>query len=90
MRRSATPQDAETIALNALGFLVDSTEALDRFMHQSGVDATTIRARTQERDFLAAVLDFLMANEALLMDFCETTRTEPKVVQRAIYELSGP
>jgi hypothetical protein len=89
MPRPLTPQDAEAIALNALGFLVDSTEVLDRFMHQSGVDATTIRARAQERDFLAAVLDFLMADETLLMDFCEATRTEPKVVQRAIYELSG-
>jgi hypothetical protein len=89
MRRPVTPENAETIALNALGFLVDSPQFLDRFMHQSGVDLTTIRARATERDFLAAVLDFLMSDEELLLSFCEATRTEPKVVQWANYELGG-
>ena len=87
MRGRLTPEAAETTALNALGFLVDSPEALATFMAQSGVDLTTIRARAADSDFLLAVLDFLMANEALLVDFCETRRIDPKTVQMAAHIL---
>ena len=89
MRRTANARNAETIALNALSFLVESSDALETFMRQSGVDPTTIRARAAERDFLTAVLDFLMADEALLVRFCEATRTEPGAIRQAHYALGG-
>jgi 16S rRNA G527 N7-methylase RsmG len=89
MRGRTNPAEAETIALNALGFLVDSPEDLEKFMRQSGVDLATIRASAADRDFLTAVLDFLMADEALLVRFCESTQTEPKKVQRATHEFGG-
>lgn len=89
MRRALNPKNAETLALNALSFLAESPDALELFMHQSGVDPTTIRLRAAERDFLAAVLDFLMADEALLVRFCESTRTPPASVRQANYELGG-
>ena len=89
MRGRLNPENAETIALNALGYLVDSPQALDRFMQHSGVDLTTIRARAGERDLLVAVLDFLMADEELLVEFCESTRTEPRAVQMAGHILGG-
>jgi len=85
MRRAPNRENAETIALNALSFLAESQEALESFMHQSGVDPATIRLRAAERDFLAAVLDF----EVLLVRFCDSTQTEPKVVRQANYELGG-
>jgi hypothetical protein len=90
MRRALNPKNAETLALNALSFLAESPDSLDSFMRQSGVDPTTIRLRATERDFLAAVLDFLMADEALLVRFCESTRTAPTSVRWANYELGGP
>lgn len=89
MRGRLSPEDAETTALNALGFLADSPRALETFMAQSGVDVTTLRARAAESDFLVAVLDFLMANEELLVDFCETRRIDPKAVQMAVHILGG-
>jgi hypothetical protein len=89
MRGRNTQENAETMALNVLGFLADSPENLDRFMAQSGIDLPTIRRRAGDRDFLTAVLDFLMANEALLVDFCETTETDPKAVQMACHVLGG-
>jgi len=82
-------QSAETMALNALGFLADSPDKLERLMAQSGVDLATVRERAGERDFLAAVLDFLMANEDLLVDFCHTTGTAPKAVHLACHKLGG-
>ena len=89
MHRRTTPAESETIALNALGFLADSPNGLERLMEQSGLDSTTIRERVADRHFLGAVLDFLMANEALLTDFCQSTQTEPQAVQMANRLLSG-
>ena len=89
MRGHFRPEDAETTALNALGFLADSPRALEAFMAQSGVDITAIKARAADSDFLMAVLDFLMANEELLVDFCETRRIDPKAVQMALHTLGG-
>jgi hypothetical protein len=89
MHGRLTPENAATIALNALGFLANSPQALDGFMQQSGVDLTTIRATAAERDLLVAVLDFVMANEELLVDFCESSRTEPRAVQMASHVLGA-
>jgi hypothetical protein len=89
MRGRTTPEVAETIALNALGYLAESPESLERLMNQSGLDSTTIRQRAAERDFLAAVLDFLMANEELLIDFCRDRQIDHQSVQMACHVLGG-
>jgi hypothetical protein len=83
MRSRTTPEQAETLAVNALGYLARSSKGLERLMDLSGLDAAAIRQRAGERDFLVAVLDFLMANEELLVDFCHDTQTEPRAVQIA-------
>jgi hypothetical protein len=89
MRGRTTLDEAETIALNALGFLADSPKGLELLMDQSGLDLATIRQRAADRDFQAAVLDFLLANEALLANFCQSTQTEPQAVHMANHLLRG-
>jgi hypothetical protein len=89
MHPLSNSEDAETIALNVLGFLAESPQAMERLTIQSGLDLTTIRKRAADRDFLAAVVDFLMTNEELLVDFCESRRIDPKSVQRAAHRLGG-
>jgi hypothetical protein len=89
MHPRTNPQDAETLALNVLGFLAESPEAMERLVIQSGLDLTTIRKRAADRDFLAAVVDFLMTNEELLVDFCETRRIDARSVHMAAHQLGG-
>jgi hypothetical protein len=89
MRPLQTPLDAEATALNILGFLAESPPALERLMIQSGLDLTTIRKRAAERDFLAAVVDFLMTDEELLMDFCDSRRIDPTTIKLAARQLGG-
>jgi hypothetical protein len=89
MQRRTTLEDAETIALNALTFLADSPDRMELFVQQSGLDLATIRKRAADREFLAAVTDFLMANEALLVDFCQSTQTQPQAVRMANHLLSN-
>jgi len=80
---------AETLALNALGFLVNSSEDLDRFMALSGVEPAMLRVRAADPEFLAAVMDFLLANEKLLKDFCEAEALDPRTLHIARRALPG-
>jgi hypothetical protein len=90
MHRRPTTEDAQILALKALGFIVNSAETLERFMALSGLDAATLRARAAEPEMLVAVLDFLLANEGVLVDFCETASIDARTVHLARYVLGGP
>ena len=84
-----TPDHAATIALKGLAFLVNSREDMDRFMDLSGADRGTLRERADEPEFLVALLDFLLANEQLLVDFCSDSQTDVRAVHMARHTLSG-
>jgi hypothetical protein len=84
-----TTDTAETLALEALGHLAGAEEDFDRFLTVSGLDAASLRARASEPEVLAAVLDFLLRNEALLVDFCETASVPAKDVHMAHHLLGG-
>jgi hypothetical protein len=66
-----TPNRAETIGLEALTFVASLPERLDTFLIVSGMDAVTLRARAAEYEVLRAVLDFLLADDSLVMAFCD-------------------
>lgn len=75
---TATEEGAEILALQALGWLASDENRLSRFLALSGLDGTTLRAEAASRDTARAVLDFLLADEALLLDFCEIAQIPPK------------
>ena len=84
-----TRDTAETIALTALGYLAGAAEDFDRFLTTSGLDAASLKARAGEPEVLAAVLDFLLRNEALLVDFCDSTSIAARDVHMAHHLLGG-
>lgn len=65
------PEQAETIALKALGWLVGNEELLPVFLGATGADEADLRARAGDREFLGSVLDFLMMDDAWIMAFCD-------------------
>jgi hypothetical protein len=77
------------MALKGLAFLANSDGPLDRFMALSGAGADDLRERAGEPEFLAAVMDFLMSDEELLMTFCSETSIDPKDLQIARMALPG-
>jgi hypothetical protein len=85
-----TPETAETIALTALGHLAGAEEDFGRFLTTSGLDAGSLKARAAEPEVLAAVLDFLLRNEALLVDFCQSASIDARDVHVAHHLLGGP
>ncbi len=84
-----TPDRAQTLAFKALGFVAGSDGALDRLMELSGLDRGTLRERAGEPEMLVSLLDFLLADEGLLVDFCHGESIDPKDVHLARHVLEG-
>jgi hypothetical protein len=81
--------DAQTIALKALTFVLADDDARRRFVGQTGLDGESLRAQAGEDAFLGGVLDFLLADEALLLRFCEASDLTPEAPCRARAALPG-
>jgi hypothetical protein len=78
-----TSENAEILALEALGWLAGEEDGLQRFLNQSGVEASDLRSGAGSPEMAMAVLDFLLAHEDLLLRFCESASVEPKDVHKA-------
>lgn len=83
-------EEAEVIALKALGFLVSEPERLERFMRLSGLTLPVIRQSASDPGFLAGVLDHLLSDQTLLLTFAENNDLAPAVVQISRQRLPGP
>ncbi|MFM7346928.1 MAG: DUF3572 domain-containing protein [Tagaea sp.] len=84
------PKDtAETAALQALGFVAADDDRLARFMGLAGVSVDELKARAADPAFLGGVLDFVIEDEALLLEFCEASGLKPAAVARLRADLPG-
>ena len=81
--------EAETLALKALAFLAHSQEEIDRFVALSGVAPADLRARADEPEILAAVLDFLLTDDSRVTGFCEEASIDPRELHAARRALPG-
>jgi hypothetical protein len=72
-----------------LAYLVNSRDGLEEFLRQSGVERQTMRARAEEPEFLASLLDFLLANEGLLAGFLHEAAIDVRTVHMARHVLAG-
>ena len=62
---------SETLALNALTWLVGNDELLPVFLGASGASAEDMRARASEPEFLGSVLEFLTMDDSWVVAFCD-------------------
>lgn len=79
----AIREDAEAVAIAALGFVAANPELMSRFLAISGIEPSMIRKAAGEPGFLAGVLDFVLAHEPTLMRFAEETGRNPASVLAA-------
>ena len=80
---------AEVLALSALAHIANHETLLDRFVVTAGLSADDIRTGASEPAFLAGVLDFLLADEAALVAFCQESEIAPDSPSRARALLPG-
>ena len=85
----ATSDNAETIALMALSYVAERDTVMKLMVVQTGIAPVTLHRRASEPELLAGVLDFLLSNETILLDFCEVKKLSPDVIARIRQKLPG-
>lgn len=86
-KNSPSAEQAEQVAIAALGFVAGDPALLPRFLNLSGIEASQIRAAAAEPGFLAGVLQFVMAHEPTLLAFCDASDIKPSDVATALRAL---
>lgn len=85
----STIDAAEALATQALAFIAGDSARLGRFLAESGMGPENVRRAAADPAFLPAVLDFILAHEADLLDFAAHLGIEPRHVSAARGLLPG-
>ena len=89
--RSSTAVEAgRDLAVEALVFLGADATRLDRFLAITGLGLHNLRRAAADPAFLVSVLDYLLADERLLVAFAAELGRSPEDVVRAGEALGGP
>jgi hypothetical protein len=90
MRRMAlTREEAEGLAVAVLGFLAEEPARLGRFLAVTGLEPEAIRRQADTSAFQCAVLEWLLADESLLLVFASEHDQRPERVAEAARVLNG-
>ena len=81
---------ASELAIAALGYLASDAERLEKFLAMSGLGPHNLRRAAADPAFLGAVLDYVVADEKLLVAFAGEQGRSPTLVMRARDALGGP
>lgn len=65
------PEAAQVLAIQALGWIAGNDELFPVFLGATGAGMGELRSRAAEPEFLAAVLDFLLMDDAWVVAFCD-------------------
>ncbi|MFO1090132.1 MAG: DUF3572 domain-containing protein [Hyphomicrobiales bacterium] len=79
----ATTEAAEILALQALEFIASDPRRLTIFLSLTGLSPQDVAASAGDRPFLAGVLDHLLTNESMLVEFCTLNNIRPEEPARA-------
>ncbi len=81
--------DGETLALGALGWVLAGEARAARLLALTGMTPEGLRARVQDRAFLAAVIRFLENHEPDLIACAEALGISPLALIAAREDLEG-
>jgi hypothetical protein len=78
---------AETIALQALSWLLGNEELLPGFLNATGASTADLATLARKPAFLTGVLDFLLTDDAWVVAFCDDAGlayTQPMAAREAL------
>ena len=81
--------DPDTLALNALGWVLADEQRAERLLSLTGLDAETLRDHLTEASTLAAVLEFLVNHEPDLVLAADALGCTPATLVEAHRKLSA-
>jgi hypothetical protein len=70
-------EDAVEIAIQCLTFIAKDMDQLGKFLAQSGAGPEKIRESAQDPAFLGGVLDYILSDEATLLEFVAWADIDP-------------
>ena len=82
-------ESAETIALQALGWLAGNEDLFPVFLGATGASVTDLAASAKQPAFLGSVLDFLVMDDAWVMAFCDAVNLPYTAPMQARAALPG-
>jgi hypothetical protein len=82
-------ESAETIAAQALAWVAGDAERINAFLNLSGLSPGELMAQAADPRILGAVLDFLMTEDRLVIEFCDEVGLAYTVPQAARAALPG-
>ena len=88
-RARPTREAAEMLAIQALAFIAEEPERMGAFLGATGIAPEAIRGAARSGDFLAGVLEHILADESLLLGFAESVGRDPAEIARARGALGG-
>lgn len=80
---------AASISLKVLAFLADDGRRLQRFVNLTGIAPDLLATLAPRTHFQAAVLEYLLTDEPLLLEFCQTEQLDPTLPVRALDVLAA-
>lgn len=80
---------AETIGLEALGYIVSDEPTFAALQAQTGMGPDELRAGASDPAVLGALLDFILDDDQRTIAFCEACEIEPEQPMRARIALPG-
>jgi hypothetical protein len=80
---------AETVGVQALGWLAGNDELLPVFLGSTGASLDDLRAGAGDPAFLGSVLDFVMMDDAWVVAFCDAAGIAYTVPMQARAALPG-
>ena len=98
MAKSVTPNfrvkpsdlpDAAVVGLLALGFVAADEDRLERFLSLSGLDLDTLKSRAEDPALHGGLIDYLLADEPLLLAFAAEHDLKPEWIQALRRKLPG-
>ena len=78
MAHSNNIEYAETIALKAVKFILTDDETQQSFINTTGILPADLEIMVKDLNFLGGVLDFLLASEEKLIEFCTNYNIDPE------------
>jgi hypothetical protein len=84
-----SPENAEIIALQALGWLASNEELCPTFLGATGGSTDEMRSRATDPAYQASVLEFITMDDAWVIEFCDSVGIGYDQPLRARYALPG-
>ena len=87
---STDRSEGESMAISVLTFLAEDASRVERFLSVTGLRPGALREAAASPGFLRGVLEYLVGNEPLLVQFAAEAGLDPGEVVRALERLEGP